>query len=386
GDDGWGVFYKARAMRDAGHPVIMLSIGDHDIKTDAAILGAMTASMEGGNLGYSAIDGSAGLRGAIAERVTARSATPAGPDNVVVTPGGQAALFTAMMAALDPGQSAVVLDPYYATYSQTVRAASGRPITVACRAEDGFQPDAAAIEAACESDTRAVLINSPNNPTGAIYRPDRLAALVELCARRGMWLISDEVYDTQVWDATYRSVRDLPGAAERTLVVNSMSKSHAMTGSRIGWVLAPREAQARMADLLIATNYGVPGFIQDAAEFALRHGQATEDGVVERYRARRAVALATLANAPGIRVVPPEGGMYVMLDIRATGLSGTAFAETLLERELIGVMPGESFGEAAAGHLRVALTVPEEPLRDALSRIARLARELAETGPLRATA
>ncbi|MBY8977424.1 pyridoxal phosphate-dependent aminotransferase [Rhodobacteraceae bacterium NNCM2] len=381
GDDGWSVYYRARAMKQDGKPVIMLSIGDHDIKTDRTILDAMCASMDAGNLGYSPVSGSMGLRGAIAERVTARTATPATADNIVVTPGGQSALYSAMIATLDPGQSCILLDPYYATYEQTIRAASARPIPVACKAEDGFQPDIDAIAAAIEPDTNAILINTPNNPTGAIYRRDRLEALASLCIERGIWLISDEVYDTQIWEGDFSSSRDLPGMADRTLVVNSLSKSHAMTGSRMGWLVAPRPVQERLSDLLIATNYGLPGFIQDAGEYAVRHGQPAEDDIVNRYRTRREAALKALGNGPGFRLVPPEGGMYIMLDIRPTGLSGVDFANRLLDDELIGVMPGESFGKATAGHLRIALTVPEAELTDALTRIARFAARLAETQP-----
>ncbi|MEM7237239.1 MAG: pyridoxal phosphate-dependent aminotransferase [Pseudomonadota bacterium] len=379
GNDGWGVYYRARQMKAAGEPVTMLSIGDHDIKTDTMILDAMKASMDAGNLGYAPVSGSEGLREAIAERITARTATPARKDNIVVTPGGQSALYSAMLATLDPGQSCIVLDPFYATYEQTIRAASAEPLPVVCSADDGFQPDLASIASTIRPDTGAILINTPNNPSGAVYRRDRLEGLASLCRDRGIWLISDEVYDTQVWQTEFISARDLPGMADHVIVVNSLSKSHAMTGSRIGWVLAPEPVQERLANLLIATNYGLPGFIQDAAEFAIRHGQQAEDAVVARYRDRREAALTALGNGPGFRIVPPEGGMYIMLDIRETGLSGDAFADRLLDSELIGVMPGESFGRATAGHLRIALTVPEAELTDALTRIARFAAQLAET-------
>lgn len=363
-DDGWGIYYRARAMQAAGQPVVMLTIGDHDIKMDPAIQAALTASMAAGNLGYAPISGSAALRGAIARRAGAT------PDQVIVTAGGQAALYAAMMAVLDPGCACIVLHPYYATYEQTVRAASGRPILVATRAEDGFQPDAAVIEAALTPDTRAILINTPNNPTGAVYTPERLAALAELCQRRDLWLISDEVYATQVWQGAHLSPRDLPGMADRCLVVQSLSKSHGMTGARLGWVLGPEAAIARLGDLAIATNYGIPGFVQDAGLWALEQGAAIEADITARYARRRRLALDALGNGPGFRVVPPQGAMYVMLDIRATGLSGKAFAEALLAREGIAVMPGESFGAAAAGHLRVALTVADDVLAEALGRLA----------------
>jgi arginine:pyruvate transaminase len=179
-DDGWSIHYRGRAMKAAGAPVAMLSVGDHDIKTDPSILDAMKASMDTGNLGYSSVMGSDALRDAIARRVSVRTDVGAARENVIVTPGGQAAIFASMMTVLDPGQSCIVLDPFYATFAQTVRAASGRPIIVETPADQGFQPDVAAIERALEPDTRAILINSPNNPTGAVYTPDRMAALADL--------------------------------------------------------------------------------------------------------------------------------------------------------------------------------------------------------------
>ena len=376
-EDGWGVYYRARAMIEAGESVVMLTIGDHDIATDARILAAMGESVARGHTGYTPVEGIGRLRAAVAARAAARTGIPAGPAEVAITPGGQAGLFASLIATLDPGESCVILDPYYATYAQTVRAAGGRPIVVPCRADDGFQPDAAAIAAALEPDTRAILINTPNNPTGAVYGRDTLEALAGLCRERDLWIVSDEVYESQVWEGAHLSPRALPGMAERTLVVNSMSKSHGMTGFRMGWVLGPEPAIARICDLAIATTYGLPGFIQDAAAWALGDA-AAEEALSARYRARRDAALAALGQGPGHRVSPPQGGMYVMLDIRPTGLTGAAFAERLLDAERIAVMPGESFGAASAGHVRIALTRPEEVLMPALRRIAALAARLAE--------
>lgn len=376
GDDGWSVYYRARALAAQGEPVVALTVGDHDIPTDPRILAAMQASMDAGNLGYSAGMGSDALRDAIAARVSARRQVGAERANVMVTAGGQAALFAAFTAVLDPGQSAVVLDPYYATFAQTVRAAAGRPIVVETPADQGFQPDVAAIERALAPDTRAILVNTPNNPTGAVYAPARLEALADLCRRRDLWLISDELYESQVYEGAHLSPRDLDGMAGRTLVVGSLSKSHAMTGSRLGWIVGPADAVARIGELATTTTYGLPGYIQDAGLYALTEGSDIEAAIAARYRRRAAAALEAVANAPGIRALPPQGGMYVMLDVRATGLSGHDFAHRLLEAERIAVMPGESFGHAAAGHVRVALTVPEAALADALSRLAAFARGL----------
>jgi arginine:pyruvate transaminase len=226
--------------------------------------------------------------------------------------------------------------------------------------------------------TRAILLNSPNNPAGAMHVPERLAAVAALAREHDLWIVSDEVYYTQSYERAHLSVRDLPGMAERVIVVNSLSKSHAMTGSRLGWVVAPEEAALRIGELSISTNYGVPGFIQDGAVFALTDpaGADAEAEIAARYARRRTLALEALGNGPGLKAVPPQGGMYVMADVRATGLSGEDFANRLLDAEKIAVMPGESFGAATAGHIRIALTVADEALAEALSRIARFAASI----------
>ncbi|MEO0999408.1 MAG: pyridoxal phosphate-dependent aminotransferase, partial [Pseudomonadota bacterium] len=287
-----------------------------------------------------------------------------------------AALFVAFLATLDPGDAAVIVDPYYATYPLTVRGASGVVRTVPARPETGFQIDLDALAAAAPG-ARALLINSPNNPTGAVYTRETLEGVAEIVRAHDLWLVSDEVYDGQVHEDGHLSPRALPGMAERTLLIGSMSKSYVMTGWRLGWLHAPAPVAEEVALLCTATTYGVPGFIQDAAELALTECAEIEAEVSATYDRRRAVALAALRGANGVAVRPPAGGMYVMLDIRATGLSGKAFARRLLEEEGIAVLPGEGFGRSAAGHLRVALTVEDATLADSLARLAALAGRLA---------
>lgn len=369
GDDGWGVYYRAQEMRAAGEHITMLSIGDHDVKTAPEILDAMMESARGGNLGYTSIQGSKSLRQAVADRVSRTRRVGATPENIMITSGGQGAIFSAMMALLDPGQSCIVLDPYYASFDITVRAVSGTPIIVPTQASQGFQPDPDAIADAVRDDTRAILINTPNNPTGAVYEVDRLEAVAEICRSRDLWLISDELYDGQVFEGSHVSPRDLPGMVERTIVIGSMSKGYAMTGARIGWAVGPEDLIQRMVDLAGSTTYGLPGFLQDASSYALTELADQERVVAERYLRRRNIAVTAIEGSNLIRISPPSGGMYVMLDVRATGLSGVEFATRLLETEKIGVMPGESFGNAAAGHVRIALTVPDDELQDAMQRV-----------------
>ncbi|MBN7785244.1 pyridoxal phosphate-dependent aminotransferase [Ponticoccus gilvus] len=378
GSDGWEVFYRARALVAAGEQVTELTIGEHDIRTDSAVLDAMNTSAQGGHTGYAMVPGIAPLRAEIAARVTARTGVPTSAANVLITPGGQAALFAAHLAVLDPGDTALYIDPFYATYPGTIRAASGVAVPVRTRAANAFLPSAQAIEElAFEHEARSLLINTPNNPTGTVYPAECLQAIAAACQHRDLWLISDEVYDTQVWEGAHLSPRALPGMAERTLVVGSMSKSHAMTGSRIGWIVAPEPVIQRLIDLATNTTYGVPGFIQDAALFALRAGDGPEAAVSAPFLRRRARVLEELARHESVTAIPSQGAMYLMLDIRRTGLSGRAFAEALLDARRIAVMPGESFGQSAAGHIRVALTVDDDSLVRAIRSLCTFAREYA---------
>ncbi len=374
-DDGWSVLYKARDMIDAGVQITNLSIGDHDTDTPAFILDEMDRAARAGNTRYAPIPGTDALRQAIADRVTRTTDTPTTLENVFVTTGGQGALFAAMMAATDPGQKVVLIDPHYTTYPATVRAASCQIEIVKADPNNDFQPDAEPLAQACKG-ASALLINTPNNPTGAVYSPDTLNHIREACVQNDLWLLSDEVYETQSHGPKIISPRALPDMAVRTLALGSLSKSHIMTGFRLGWVVGPKDAITALTHLTNATTYGVAGFIQDAALKALTDGDSTERDTAALYTRRRNRALEALKGSNAVKISPPDGAMYVMLDIRSTGLSGRDFAHKLLEAHKIATMPGESFGQAAAGHIRIALTVDDDTLARALQTIAAYAQTL----------
>ena len=376
GSDGWEVFNRAREMIAGGTPVTELTIGEHDIRTAAPILQDMHRAAMGGHTGYASIPGIPALRDAIAERVTARTGVPTTRANVMITPGGQSALFASHTAVIDPGDTALYIDPYYATYPGTLRGVSARPVAIKAHAADAFQPRAEDI-AAHAAGAKSLMINSPNNPTGVVYSRDTLEGIAKVCIDHDLWLISDEVYDTQIWEGTHISPRSLEGMAERTLVVGSMSKSHAMTGSRIGWIVGPEHIVEHLIDLATHTTYGVAGFIQEAALFALEQGEAFEAQIAEPFRRRRALAYDILAAPNVVGVVPNAGAMYMMLDVTATGLSGEGFANALLDAHQIAMMPGESFGTAAAGHIRVAMTVDDAAFEAALKTLCNFAQTIA---------
>ncbi len=378
GSDGWGVFNRARQMIADGIPVTELTIGEHDIRTAAPILQDMHRAAMEGHTGYAAVPGTAHLRDIIAERVQTRTGVPTTRANVMVTPGGQSALFSAHNAVCDPDDTALYLDPYYATYPGTLRSVSATPLCIQTRAEDAFQPRAADIAAQAKGAT-SLLINSPNNPTGVVYSRATLEGIAQVCIDNDIWLISDEVYDTQIWEGEHISPRALPGMIDRTLVVGSMSKSHAMTGSRCGWIVGPEDVIEHLINLATHTTYGVPGFIQDAAAFAITQGEALEEEIAAPFRRRRAIAKNVLAKQNTVALVPAQGAMYLMLDIRSTGLSGEDFANALLDAHHIAVMPGESFGQAAAGHVRVAMTIADSAFEQALKTLCQFADTLTQT-------
>ena len=376
GSDGWEVHYLAREQLAAGREVLDLTIGDHDFRTASAIIDAMDRSARGGNTGYSPVHGFPALRRAIAARFESRTGVATSPDNVIVTAGAQAALFASHLAVLESGVTGLYVDPYYATFPGTIRATGANAVAVPTRAENGFVPSAEDILGQMDDSVRSILINSPNNPTGSVYGRDAIAEIGKVCTEHDLWLISDEVYESQVWSETHVSPRSIPELADRTLVVGSLSKSHAMTGFRCGWLVAPTEVISRITDLATVSTYGISGFVQDAALKAIVDGDAIEAQVAGMYRKRREVAIECLEGATSVRAAPPSGAMYVLLDVTPTGLSGIEFARRLLEDREIAVMPGESFGQATAGHVRIALTTETDRLSTALNEIVAFADEM----------
>jgi arginine:pyruvate transaminase len=370
GKDGWEVHFTAMSRKQAGEDIIMLSVGDHDFDTPVETVEACVAAVENGHHHYTQLPGIPRLREAMAKISTRSTGVPTSASEVIAAPGGQAALYAAVQAVLDPGGHAIVVAPYYATYPGTFRAAGAGFTVVEAQAQDGFQPRVDAILKALEPNTRAILLNTPNNPTGAVYSRKCLESIAEICRRHDLWLLSDEVYWTLSGDSPHISPRSLPGMAERTLVVNSLSKSHGMTGWRIGWLTGPADLIALLVSLNLVTTYGLPDFVSQAAAEALENGYGVKD-IAQRYAARRKLFLDEMRGLNHVTVRGSEGGMYAMLDVREVEPDCEKFAWAFLEAEKVAVLPGSSFGEAAAGHIRISLCQPDEMLREAAARLKR---------------
>ncbi|MGY4816846.1 pyridoxal phosphate-dependent aminotransferase [Pseudomonas chlororaphis subsp. piscium] len=374
----WGIHYRALAKQEQGEDILLLSVGDPDFDTPAPIVQAAIDSLLSGNTHYTDVRGKRSLRESIARRHRQRSGQPVDADQVMVLAGAQCALFSVAQCLLDPGDEVLVAEPMYVTYEAVFGACGAVVVPVPVRSENGFRVSPEDVAARITPRTRAMALNSPHNPSGASLPRSTWQALAELCIKHDLWLISDEVYSELLFDGEHISPASLAGMAERTATLNSLSKSHAMTGWRLGWVVAPPALAAHLENLALCMLYGSPEFIQDAAVVALDSGLPELDAMREAYRQRRDLVCECLADCPGVRALKPDGGMFVMVDIRETGLSAQAFADRLLERHGVSVLAGEAFGPSAAGHIRLGLVLGAAPLRDACQRIARCARELLE--------
>lgn len=363
--------FEAMLRKEAGENIIMLSVGDHDFDTPAETVEACVTAVRAGYHHYTQLPGIPRLRAAMAAVSTQSTGVATTPDEIIATPGGQLALYAAVQAVIDPGEHAIVVAPYYATYPGTFRAAGASFSIVETRSEDSFQPRVEDIVKALQPNTKAILINTPNNPTGAVYSRESLEGIAEICRKHDLWLLSDEVYWT-LGGGEHVSPRALPGMAERTLVINSMSKSHGMTGWRIGWLTGPKDLIAVLVNLNLVTTYGLTDFVSRAASEALENGYGVTE-IAERYAARRTVFLDAVRGLNNVAVRGSEGGMYVMLDISALEPDCEKFAWGFLDAENVAVMPGASFGDAASGHIRISLCQPEAILMEAAERLRRFA-------------
>ena len=373
----WDIHNRALARKAAGEDITVLSVGDPDFATPAPIVEGAVASLRGGATHYPDVQGKRDLREAIAERYRAQGVN-ATPERLIVMAGAQCGLYGAAQCLLVPDDEVIVPEPSYVTYEAVLRSTGARMVRIPLRGDADFRLDVADLEAAITPRTRAIMLNSPHNPTGQLIDAAAWAAIAALCQRHDLWLISDEVYAELIFEGEHVCAASLPGMASRTVVVNSLSKSHAMTGWRLGWVLGPQALIDHMANLALCMLYGCPEFIQDAACQALGQDLPELATMRETYRARRDAVCIALADCSAIQVIKPAAGMFLMLDIRATGLSSQAFADRLLDEEGISALSGEAFGPSAAGFVRLSLTVDEARLREASRRLARCAEAARE--------
>ncbi|KSW26225.1 MULTISPECIES: aminotransferase class I/II-fold pyridoxal phosphate-dependent enzyme [unclassified Pseudomonas] len=378
----WDIHYAAVAAQRAGEDAIVLSVGDPDFATPAFITDAAVVSLQAGDTHYSDVAGRPELRQAIADLYRRRFDLQVCADNVIVLAGAQNALFAAALCLLEAGDEVIVFDPVYVTYEATLKATGAKLVAVPTPADNGFRLDATALEAAITPRTRAIFFANPNNPTGVVMRPDELRAIAAVAERHDLWVVVDEVYEALTFEQPHQSFAALPGMAARTLSLGSLSKSHAMTGWRAGWIVAEPKLVGHIENLALNMLYGLPGFVQEAALAAVRRHDEVAAGMREVYRRRRDLVLRQLARSPRLKVLSPEAGMFVMVDVRGTGLSSLDFAWQLFRARGVSVLDAAAFGPQADGFVRLSFTLADETLAEACERILAFVESLPAASPV----
>lgn len=367
----WEIHALARRMQAAGEAVIELTIGEPDVPTPAALMETAHQAMMAGRTGYSNGRGEPALVAALAARYSARRGRPIGKDQVMCLPGTQTTLYAILQTLVTEGDEVLVGDPMYATYEGLIRATGAAVIPVPLRPEAGFRIQPADIAARITPRSRILFLNSPHNPTGAVLTRDDLAALCALAAAHDLWVLCDEVYEDLCFPGvTFASPLDLPEFADRVVVASSISKSHAAPGFRSGWCVGPAEFCARLLPLSETMLFGSQPFIADMTAAAVSAPSPVAAEMMTRFQRRALLMRDRLDGVAGLKVHMPQAGMFALLDIRSSGMTGDAFARALLAEAKVATMPGESFGTALAGWLRLSLTQPDDRILEACTRIA----------------
>ena len=360
------MFDRAAKMEN----VISMGIGEPDMATPELVCQAGAQALKMGMTHYTPNAGTMQLREAIAKKSSVAEVGYDPETEIIITNGGMGGLSLLFLVLLNPGDEILIQDPQWLNYVAQVRYCGGVPVRVPTSAKDNFQMDPDTIASLITPRTKALMINSPNNPTGEVMSPERMREIAKLAQEHDLLIISDEVYNTLLYtDEPYHSIASLPGMKERTVVINSFSKSYAMTGWRIGYAAAPAEIVDRMVKCQENFNAcpNAPG--QYAAAVALEHPELCEQ-LRDIFAARREILRKGLEKIEGIHCHLPSGAFYAFPDISSFGMSSQEFCETLLTKQHVVCIPGSAFGDCGEGHIRIAYTCEESELQKAIDRLA----------------
>jgi arginine:pyruvate transaminase len=377
----WDIHYEAMAAARRGEDVIVLSVGDPDFPTPGPIVEAAVAALRGGDTHYTPLAGYPELRQAIAREHQRVSGQAVGPENVIFTAGAQNALSAVALTILERGDEVLVPEPMYLTYAATIGLTGATLVSVAQPPALGLRLDLDALARAVTARTRAIFFATPNNPSGVVMSREELDFIAALAIARKLWVVADEVYATITFERPHVSIASLPGMAERTVTISSVSKSHAMAGWRAGWAVGPAALIEQLVRIAQCTLYGLPGFVQAGALAALEQGRAVQEAMRETYRGRRDLVLKRLAVSRRLRCLRPEAGMFMLVDITRTGLSADAFVRRLYQATGVSVLDAGAFGPSAADYIRVSFANGNDRLAEACARILGFVDSLPE-GPV----
>jgi len=361
---------QARILRAKGEPVIHLGIGEPKNKTPISAILSAAARLNAGDIKYTPTDGMPSLKKAIIQYTEQNYNRLAGLENIIVSTGAKQSLFNILFTIVSPQEEVLLLAPYWVSYPEMIKMVSGVPVVVA--PEDGtFHPNMRDIEKAVNSRTRAIILNSPNNPSGVLYSEDFIAEIVDYCERKGIYLICDDIYQKLIFDgkiavpAYNYTTEDIESS--HLIVVNGVSKMYGMTGFRIGWVVGPRELVKVMTNLQAQMTSNPPVVSQAAAEGALLGDQSVVESLRLTIQNNRDVMMNELIGLNGVQVTKPDGTFYCLPDFRSFQMTSTELSNFLLEKALVCTVPGSAFG--MEGYLRLSYAGSVKDIKDGIERL-----------------
>ncbi len=370
---------RAKALKAAGRDVVALAGGDPDFDTPDYIVAAAFQAIENGATHYPApMKGITPLLEAIAAKMAADNGITVNPGtDIIVTPGGKWALFLALSAILNPGDEVLYLEPVWVSYPPMIALAGGTPVAVTLSSEDNFRITADRLRAKLTSRTKALMVNSPNNPTGRVLTAEELDDIAAVALENDLYVISDEIYETIIFDGRkHLSPGARPGMAERTITINGLSKSHAMTGWRLGWLAAPTPIAKLATQMNSQTVSSAANFTMHAAVAALKGPKDTTQAMCAAYQQRRDFMVPALNAIEGVECANIEGAFYLFPRFPNSRRNSAELAEVLIDKAGIASVPGGAFGRSGEGHVRFTIATAMRDLERAVEKLAKVAHEL----------
>ena len=373
---------KAKALQAAGRPVISFAAGEPDFATpDFVVEAAVAAARDPKNHRYTPAVGLPDLREAIAEKTRRDSGLEVSPSQIIVTNGGKQAVYQSFATLLDPGDEVIVPTPYWTTYPEAIALAGGVTVPVFAGSDQGYLVTVEQLEAARTPRTKVLLFVSPSNPTGAVYSPEQTREIGEWAEENGLWVISDEIYQNLTYDGVVAEsiVEAVPALADRTILVNGVAKTYAMTGWRVGWMVGPADAIKGAANLQSHLSSNVSNVSQRAAIAALTGPQTAVEEMRQAFDRRRKAIVLSLNEIPGLNTPTPEGAFYVYPDVSGllgrewggvTPTTSLELADLILEQADVAVIPGEAFGPS--GYIRMSYALGDDALAEGVARMQKL--------------
>ena len=376
--DPWEVHDRAVERQAAGHDIAILSIGQEaDERTPDLVVKEAIKSLQTGDHHYTDVRGTPELRDAIAQYHQALTKQAATRANCTATIGAQNALFSVAQVLLEAGDEVIVSDPYYTTYAATFAASGATLVSIKVTAHNDYKIDVTDLSKAINNRTQAIVLNSPNNPMGTSYSLEEYEAIVKLCVKHQIWLILDSVYLDIVDPQSIALPHSCTGADDILITIGSLSKSHRMTGWRVGWAVTPTKLASHLSNLSMCMHYGLPAFVMKAAIAALQQSTATPQVVRELLQRRRQIAGPILSTITRAQFIDSGQGMFMLLDVSPLSISAREFGLYLLEKHNVSVLPCDGFGDAGKQLVRIGLCVDDEKLEKACYKIVQCVNELA---------